>query len=180
MVRVNGGACSVFAWVPIDRSSPKLLRILASKHVHTQHCTCMGACVLLVAAHKRCARTGVTAPVAVRNKQMQKAQFALSNFSRKIPLPHYTNSVQEIDGARFVVAGCSTVLQIGRYVDEHKKLFGKYRYGLPPKPTEDMMSGKNCTCFKCQLRHTQLHISYSKRRGVILRQQRNLHAYMQP
>lgn len=53
--------------------------------------------------------------------------------------------VKEIDGARFVVAGLNTVLQIGRYVDEHEKLFGKYKYGLPPKPTDDMMSELNVT-----------------------------------
>ena len=78
-------------------------------------------------------------------KQMQQALFALGYFSHKIPPSYSITAVQEIDGARFVVAGLNTVLQIGRYVDEHEKLFGKYKYGLPPKPTDDMMSELNVT-----------------------------------
>lgn len=53
--------------------------------------------------------------------------------------------MQEIDGARFVMAGLNLVLQIGRYVDEHEALFGAYDYGLPPQPSEAALADIDCT-----------------------------------
>jgi hypothetical protein len=64
--------------------------------------------------------------------------------------------MQEISGARFIVAALNLVLQVGRYIEEHERLFGKSDYGLPPPLTPDKLKEINCT-FKEWLQSKELY-----------------------